>query len=161
MPDKAHHTVRPMSGIRLILESNPSTADLGILEQGLVEEAEEKVAARDYLLLTVLMRDSEGAVRGGLRGATAWNWLHIKHLWVDRALRGGGYGRQLVEKAEREALRRGCHGSWVDTFSFQAPGFYERLGYEAFGELEDFPSGEKRFFLMKTDLEQSRSVEAP
>ena len=150
-----------MSEIRLILESEPSSEDLETLERGLLKDAEGRVAARDHLLLTLLIRDSAGRVRGGLRGATVWKWLHIKHLWVERALRRRGYGRQLVETAEREAVRRGCHGSWVDTFSFQSPGFYERLGYETFGELEDFPSGEKRFFLMKTDLDKSLAVEVP
>ncbi len=49
---------------------------------------------------------------------------------------------------ERRAIERGCHSAWVDTFSFQAPGFYRELGYEAFGEL-DYPPEHKRFFLKK------------
>jgi GNAT superfamily N-acetyltransferase len=147
--------------MRLILESEPSCEDLETLERGLVNEAAGRVAVRDYVLLTVLIRDSAGRIGGELRGATIRKWLHIRHLWVDKALRRRGYGRRLVETAEREAVRRGCHGSWVDTFSFQAPGLYERLGYEAFGELEDFPPGEKRFFLMKTELDRGLAVEAP
>lgn len=150
-----------MSEMRLSVESEAASRDLGILERGLAEDAVGKAEPRDYRPLILLVRDSEGRIRAGLRGATAWKWLHIKHLWVDRALRSGGHGRALVEAAEREAAERGCHGSWVDTFSFQSPGFYERLGYEVFGELEDFPPGEKRFFLKKTDLKSRLSVDAP
>jgi hypothetical protein len=50
--------------------------------------------------------------------------------------------------AEGRAVERGCHSAWVDTFSFQAPGFYRKLGYEVFGEL-DYPPEHKRFFLRK------------
>jgi GNAT superfamily N-acetyltransferase len=150
-----------MSEMRLILEPEPSSEDLETVEQGLVNAAAGKVAAREYQALTLLVRDSKGRVRAGLRGATVWKWLHIKHLWVDESLRSQGYGRRLVEAAEREAVRRGCLGAWVDTFSFRSPEFYERLGYEAFGELEEFPPGQKRFFLKKTELDKRLAVEAP
>lgn len=54
-----------------------------------------------------------------------------------------------VLAAEAEARRRGCHHAWVDT-QFGARGFYERLGYVAFGELPDYPPGFVRTFLRKT-----------
>ena len=46
-----------------------------------------------------------------------------------------------MQLAEREAVQRGCHGAWLDTFEFQARGFYERLGYTCFGELPNYPAG--------------------
>ena len=60
--------------------------------------------------------------------------------------------------AEMRALERGCHSAWVDTFSFQAPGFYPRLGYEVFGEL-DYPPGHKRIFLQKRLAAAQRKLE--
>ncbi|HYE49005.1 MAG TPA: GNAT family N-acetyltransferase [Azospirillaceae bacterium] len=89
------------------------------------------------------------AVLGGLIGATNWDWLHIEILSVAEALRGTGWGRRLVEEAESIARARGCAGAWVDTFSFQSPGFYRRLGYEVFGELPHYPGAESRLFLRK------------
>jgi GNAT superfamily N-acetyltransferase len=73
--------------------------------------------------------------------------LHPLSLGSD-ALRGTGIGRALIGAAERRALERGCHSAWVDTFSFQAPGFYRKLGYKPFGEL-DYPPDFKRIFLQK------------
>jgi hypothetical protein len=54
-----------------------------------------------------------------------------------------------MNEAEAEAIRRGCRGAWLDTFSFQARGFYERPGYSIFGTIENFPPGHRRFFLKK------------
>jgi GNAT superfamily N-acetyltransferase len=71
-------------------------------------------------------------------------------MWVREDLRGQGFGRQLLEKAETEARQRGAKRAYLDTFSFQAPAFYKKLGYEEFGRLEDFPAGHTRYFLVKT-----------
>ncbi len=51
---------------------------------------------------------------------------------------------------ENHAWLRGCRGSWLDTFSFQAPRFYQAIGYQQFGELPDFPPGSRRHFLWKS-----------
>jgi hypothetical protein len=52
-------------------------------------------------------------------------------------------------RAEREALARGCKHAWLDTYEFQARGFYEKLGYRCFGELDDYPTGFSRYFMQK------------
>ena len=92
-------------------------------------------------------RDGETVV-AGLAGETYSGWPFIRYLWVGDTLRGKGIGRKLMAGAEARALERGCHSAWVDTFSFQAPGFYRKLGYEVFGEL-DYPPEHKRIFLQK------------
>jgi GNAT superfamily N-acetyltransferase len=100
--------------------------------------------------LAVLIDDGLGAVTGGLWGVTSYGWLCIELLFVPAPARGRGLGSELVAQAETEALARGCRRAWVDTFEFQARGFYERLGYRLFGELPDYPAGSSRFFLQKT-----------
>ncbi len=99
-------------------------------------------------VLALGLHDS-GELVGGLIGQLNWNWLHIQLLGVPEQLRGRSLGRALVAQAEREAQTSGCVGVWVDTFSFQAPGFYERLGYVRFGELPHYPDDETRIFLRK------------
>jgi GNAT superfamily N-acetyltransferase len=54
-----------------------------------------------------------------------------------------------MAEAEAEALRRGCHAASLDTYSFQARGFYERLGYSVFGIIDDCPPGHSRIYLIK------------
>jgi len=85
-------------------------------------------------------------------GATVYGWLFTQLLVVPEHLRGGGIGKELMMQAEREAISRGCHSAWLDTFEFQARGFYEKLGYVSFGELQNYPIGFSRFFLQKSLL---------
>lgn len=75
--------------------------------------------------------------------------MFIQHLWIAEDLRGGGLGALLLGRAEAAARERGCRAVWLDTFSFQAPGFYKKLGYLQFGQLDDFPPGHTRHFLWK------------
>lgn len=99
--------------------------------------------------IVVLVRDRENAVVGGLWGHTGYEWLFTQLLVVPASLRGRGVGTEIMQLAEREAVDRGCHGAWLDTFEFQARGFYERMGYECFGELPNYPRGFSRFFMKK------------
>ena len=102
-----------------------------------------------YRPLNVLLRDEDGNVMGGLWGRTDWGWFGIELLFVPETSRGRGMGADIVKTAEQEARARGCHGAWVNTFGWQALGFYHSLGYVQFGELPDFPTGYSRHFLQK------------
>jgi GNAT superfamily N-acetyltransferase len=118
--------------------------------RALIAYSEEQSRPMDARPVAVLLKDpAVGAVIGGLWGRTAWSWLHMDTLYVPPAMRGAGIGSALVRRAEEEALRRGCRGAWLDTFSFQAREFYERLGYRVFGTIEDQPPGHARHFLQK------------
>lgn len=99
--------------------------------------------------IVVLLRDDSQRGLGGLWGHTGYGWLFIQLLLVPESHRGQGIGTRLVEIAETEALARKCHGVWLDTFEFQARGFYEKLGYVRFAELNDYPLGFSRYFLKK------------
>jgi ribosomal protein S18 acetylase RimI-like enzyme len=99
--------------------------------------------------LVLALRGEGGGILGGLIGELHWEWLRIEILAVAEHLRGQGWGRSLVAEAERIAISSGCRQAWVDTFSFQAPDFYRRLGYRVFGELPDYPSGQVRYFMAK------------
>ncbi len=99
--------------------------------------------------LCFVLRGPDQEIVGGVIGATYWDWLYINLMWVREDLRGLGYGSQLLELAEEKGRERGAKNAYLDTFSFQAPAFYEKHGYEVFGELPDFPPGHQRFFLKK------------
>lgn len=117
--------------------------------QALVASNQEKTGQNNLKQLAILIQDSNSSVVGGFWGRTAYGWLFTELLFVPRSLRGQGYGTRLMQRAEQEALARGCHSAWLDTFEFQAPAFYERLGYETFGQLENYPAPYARFFMQK------------
>lgn len=102
---------------------------------------------------TLGMRDDSGALIAGLAASTAYGWLLIKLIWVAEGQRGRGLGTKLMAEAEAEGMRRGCHGAWLDTSMPDAARFYERLGYETFGMLENGPGdvvpGHRRWFMRK------------
>jgi GNAT superfamily N-acetyltransferase len=100
-------------------------------------------------LVVLLSRPESDEILGGLYGSTAYSHLWVDLLFVPESMRGLGIGRKLMTEAEAEAARRGCRAAVLDTFSFQARGFYERLGYSVFGMLSDCPPGHSRFYLTK------------
>ncbi len=63
--------------------------------------------------------------------------------------KGQGVARHVMELAEQEARRLGCIGIWLDTFTFQAPWFYPKLGFVEFARLPNYPAGHERIFLIK------------
>ena len=91
--------------------------------------------------------EEDGRKLAGLTGEIFGNWLTIKYLFVDGSLRGQGVGRSLMERAETEAKARGAKYAFVDTFSFQAPGFYKKLGYKEVFTLTEYPyTGSRTYF---------------
>ena len=99
--------------------------------------------------LSITILDEDGSVGGGLYGTMVYDWLLIELLFVPERLRGSGMGTQLIGEAEEHARACGCIGAWLDTFSFQARGFYEKLGYCVAATIPDHPIGGARHFLVK------------
>jgi GNAT superfamily N-acetyltransferase len=100
--------------------------------------------------IAITLTDDNGEVVGGLWGKTVYDWLFVDYLVVPASMRGRDLGAKLMASAEQLAIKRGCVGSWLTTFTFQAQGFYERLGYEVFGSLDKSPRDNVRIFLRKS-----------
>lgn len=100
--------------------------------------------------LAIHARNEQGEMIGGLVGTYLWGWLHIDTLFIAEPYRHRGIGRQLMLAAEADARARGIRNIHLETMSFQARPFYEKLGYVVFGTLEDFPPGHEHYYLRKT-----------
>ena len=99
--------------------------------------------------LSVSARDAGGRLLGGVAGKTAYRQFLIEVVWVHASMRGQGLGARLMQQAESVARARGCIAAQVDTLSFQAPGFYQRLGFDIVGSVPDCPAPHARHFLFK------------
>jgi ribosomal protein S18 acetylase RimI-like enzyme len=156
-PDKAlcnHSSVeKRRSGtdeFSLELDANPSNYDVQVLEDGIEQFNHSTAYGRDRIKVPVAVwLRRRGQILGGAYGDTHYGWLYLSALWVDEEVRGQGWGSRLIELFEAEGVARGCHGAWVDTYGFQAPNFYERVGYREFGRLGEFPPGSARHFFWK------------
>jgi GNAT superfamily N-acetyltransferase len=138
-----------MTEYKLSIEDTLSSEDRSLIQKGLAAYNITRAGDGQFQRLSIIVRDDAGNIVGGLLGETFWGWLHIEILWIDEPLRCKGYGSKLMAAAEAEAVKRNCSNSLLDTHSFQARPFYERLGYSVFGVLENYPAEHKRFFMQK------------
>jgi len=99
--------------------------------------------------LCFVLKSPDDEVVGGVIGAVHWDWLYVDLMWIREDLRGRGYGHRLLTLIEEAARQHGAKNAYLDTFSFQAPDFYQQHGYQVFGKLEDFPIGHQRYYLTK------------
>ena|SRR5690349_6043699 len=102
-----------------------------------------------YYPVGFYLKSPRGEVLGGLLGQIWGGMLHVSYLWIAEPARRGGHGTRLVREAEAYAIERGCRWASLETMSFQARPFYEKLGYAVFATIEDFPPGHAKYFLKK------------
>jgi GNAT superfamily N-acetyltransferase len=144
-----------MDDFKLNYEINPDPKDLQFLDDKIFENSFLKIGKYSYQNLAFFFREKTLKIVAGLYGHTGLGWLYIDVLWVEQKLRSKGVGRQLLEAAESEALNRGCHDVYLYTYSFQKPIFYEKLGYQIFGQLDNFPNEHTKYFMKKTLTKRS------
>lgn len=131
------------------MNCNPSQKEIDFVNLKLEEFNNKAVGPDNHELLNIVEYDENKNVIAGLLGGTYWGWMHLDILWVDEKHRKSGIGSKLLKAAEAEAVRRGCHSVHVDTMSWQAPEFYKKHGYKIIAELNDIPTGNKKFHLIK------------
>jgi len=138
-----------VENLRIVSEPRASSADVEFIRDGLSLFNVAATGVSYYAPLAIFVRDERDAILGGACGHVWGGWLALSLLWVAEPLRGKGCGRKLLEAAEEEARTQGCGGVFLTTFSFQAKGFYERLGYEVVADIPDYPEGHTYHVLKK------------
>ena len=132
----------------IVVTSSPNEDDDDFVVEK-TREYNQQFVDNTFQLLSVYFRNSQNEIIGGLTGKTFWNWLHVEYLWVHESERTNGIGTKLMLTAETEAVSRGCLGSTLDTFSFQALDFYKGLGYSVLGRLNGYSGEYQRHYLQK------------
>lgn len=105
-------------------------------------------AMKEKFTFGIIARE-EAEIIGGMLGEMYYQGLHISLLWVKEELSKTGLGTTLITKAEELARESSCTLIYLDTFSFQAPKFYEKLGFQVYGKIVDFPKDYTRYYLVK------------
>jgi GNAT superfamily N-acetyltransferase len=135
--------------LKFTVETDPAPDRAQLISDALIDFNESQAGDRRVKSFALFARDPSGVVLGGLLGSTHWNHFFVSALFVRESFRKAGIGRELMNRAEALALAHACDAIFLDTFDFQAPGFYKKLGFEVFGILPDYPRGHKRFYLVK------------
>jgi ribosomal protein S18 acetylase RimI-like enzyme len=133
----------------IVYVDHPEEFAWGLIGRGIATYNQQKAGEQNFQRLCFVLQAPDQEIVGGALGEIYWDWFHLDLLWVKDELRGCGFGHRLLMRAEEEARQRGAKNVFLDTFSFQAPDFYKKYGYQVFGELKDFPPGHQRYFLTK------------
>jgi len=134
---------------RIVVEGKGASAASRRLWKGLMDHNRGKAGPTRYSRKVITARDAKGKVIGGVILQSYWLETYVELLWLSESERGRGTGAKLLRTAERVARERGSRVMHLNTFSFQAPGFYAKQGYRRFGSVSGSPEGETRYYYMK------------
>ncbi|PIY71835.1 GNAT family N-acetyltransferase [Candidatus Roizmanbacteria bacterium CG_4_10_14_0_8_um_filter_33_9] len=123
--------------------SEPSVEDKKVVVEGMIAYHVSKGHIRKEKdeHFSIIIKDQKNKTLGAIVASFRWGAMHIETLWIDKTMRNKGWGTKLMNLVEQEASKRNCHLMYTDTYSWQAPRFYEKLGYVLYGKLDDFPKG--------------------
>lgn len=127
----------------------PTPDEIHYLEDRLYDFNSAKTGITDGEWLALFVKDETGRIVAGISGDAWGGCLEIRQLWVEEPLRSRGLGTKLLEAAEQEGRRRGCKQIVLMTFSFQAPTFYAKRGFDVVATLDDYPCGHRNLLLRK------------
>ena len=135
--------------MRIKAESKGERKASQLLWDGLIRHNRKAGGPLRYSRKVLTARSDSGRILGGVILQSYWKETYVEVLWLSPRARGKGYARQLMAEAERRARRHGSVFIHLNTFSFQAPGLYEKLGFKRFGGLSGSPAGESRHWYVK------------
>ena len=135
--------------VRVTLNSaGPTPDEAQYLEDRIYEFNSSVTGIGDGELLAFFVREGDHVV-AGVCGNTWGGTCELRQLWVEESLRNRGFGTKLLQAAEQEARRRSCTQIILMTFSFQAPGFYGKHGFEVVATIDNHPRGHQNVLMRK------------
>ena len=135
----------------IILEPNPTPEDIQILCDGISHEAQKKKQLKSVNFFAFFIRDNDEKIVGGCNGAILHDWSYVDQLWVSESLRGQGYGTQLMLSAEKLAADHKSRFITVNSYNWEAPNFYKKLGFYVEFERHN-PEKDSTFYFFRKDL---------
>ncbi len=125
---------------QVVVEDQPDPRDLAFLEERMAEAAVSAAGVGDEEEFAVVVRDGDEVVAGA-SGAIWGGGCQLHVVWVEESLRRHGLARTLMSTVEQEARRRGCRLVMGLTYDVLTGDYYDRLGYQTVGFIEDCPAG--------------------
>lgn len=128
---------------------NLSDAEEAMMTKGLVAYERAHGIDVNYKKFSLVLKDDAGMVFGILNAFTAFAEIYVEDIWVETTHRGKGFGRKLLQELENHFKGKGFNNINLVTSAFQAPGFYEKCGFQAefVRKNEKHPKLTKTFFV--------------
>ena len=134
----------------IYLHTDVTEEDAKILHQGLHHDVVLHVGdGYKGFRIKLVIRDQAGEFVGGLSAWTTLQNLIFDSIWIEKRFRGKGLGRILMLEMEKIARESGCIASQAYCFSFQAPGFFAKMGYKKLGISNGYPPPATELYLIK------------
>jgi GNAT superfamily N-acetyltransferase len=144
--NSSHSTVEPT------YSDSPTQEEASFVHRKL-EEYNRAQTSGEYdepgIEIGLVLKSPEGTVVGGITAGTMLRVMYLEALWVAKEYRKKGHGSRLVLQAERIGFEKGCMAVQTQSFSFQAPGFYQKIGYHVLGIYDGYPGGITEYTVMK------------
>lgn len=134
--------------MQVIVDYNPSQADNDVVSEGIIASNAHILGERDKPF-SIFLKNDAGQVFGGLQAYLDSESIYIDTLWIQETLQKQGYGTNLLAAVEEEAKRHQCKYITVDTWDFQAEGFYLKNGYKLLGEVKNYWLGHSKLTFRK------------
>jgi ribosomal protein S18 acetylase RimI-like enzyme len=137
---------------RFDIINNPTKEEMRVFKKRLQDYNMEQTNGewnKPEIEINLVLKDNDGNVLGGINASILYWVMWLEIFWVDEKYRGLGYGRKLLLEAEKIGKNHGCVASGTWTFSFQAPEFYQRVGYEVIGVFDGYVNGITEYVLLK------------
>ncbi|MFL6682402.1 MAG: GNAT family N-acetyltransferase [Burkholderiaceae bacterium] len=142
-------TFRSSNIVHLTVHDADGLPEAALVGAGLDATNAAVAALRNVRPLVVFAREQAETVVGGALGRTWGECCELRQLWVAESHRRCGLGTRLVREVERHARERGCRLLYLETFSFQAKPFYEKIGYQVTAEIKGFEDGIVKYLMMR------------
>lgn len=133
--------------IQINAPANPD--EIAVVDTGLQNFNNAASTIIDVKPLHIIATGKDAKVNGGAIGRTWGGCCELQQFWVDAGYRGKGAGTLIMDSFEKEAVDRGCKLVYLDTFTFQAPLFYEKRGYTEVLRITGFSGGEEKICMQK------------
>ena len=148
-----------MPASEFLVETDPATDQVQYLEDRIYAFNSRVTRITGGEWLAIFVRDDHGHIVAGICGNTWGDCCEIRQFWVEESRRRQGLGTRLLGAAENEARRRGCWQMILSTFSFQAPAFYAKHGFQVVAIVDDYPRGHQSLLLRKAFAQGSGTHE--
>lgn len=129
--------------------SQSTYEDSNYIRNKLIEFSSQQVPNGRFEEINLIVKNDTEEIIAGLNSAICWNWMGIDILWVHEDYRKQGFGKRLLEEAEKISREKNCSFIQLNTFSFQAPEFYKKYGYKIIAVIENAPYDNRHYYLIK------------